>query len=82
MSLNPEGVFVISQDGTKIWADASGNPSNPAVVFIHGYCCTADFFEKQVTDSKLLERVYMVRYSNFRVTLGCFENANSSIDTI
>jgi len=28
--------FVTSEDGTKIWADAAGDPSKPSVVFIPG----------------------------------------------
>ncbi|KAJ3718857.1 alpha/beta-hydrolase [Lentinula raphanica] len=56
------GQFVTSSDGTKIWAAASGNPSKPAVVFIHGFACTADAFDKQYTNHEMLENLYIIRY--------------------
>ena len=30
-----------SPDGTKIWAESAGDPSKPAIVFVHGLSCTA-----------------------------------------
>ncbi|KAI0076344.1 alpha/beta-hydrolase [Panus rudis PR-1116 ss-1] len=57
-----EGQYLTSKDGTKIWADASGDPSKPHVVFIHGLACTALAFEKQFSDPNLLNNLYMVRY--------------------
>ncbi|KAF9058625.1 alpha/beta-hydrolase [Rhodocollybia butyracea] len=56
------GQFVTSADGTKIWAAAAGNPSKPAVVFIHGFACIADAFEKQYTNATMLENLYIIRY--------------------
>ncbi|KAJ3813481.1 alpha/beta-hydrolase [Lentinula aff. lateritia] len=56
------GQFVTSFDGTKIWAHACGNPSKPAVVFIHGFACTADAFNKQYSNPKMLENLYIIRY--------------------
>ncbi|CAL1712618.1 unnamed protein product [Somion occarium] len=60
--MTTQGKFVASNDGTKIWADASGNPSKPAVVFIHGLGCTSVAFDKQFTDKNLLDNLYLVRY--------------------
>ncbi|KAI0070033.1 alpha/beta-hydrolase [Panus rudis PR-1116 ss-1] len=57
-----EGQYLQSKDGTRIWADASGDPSKPHVVFIHGFACTALAFEKQFSDPNLLNNLYMVRY--------------------
>lgn len=54
------GKFVTSSDGTKIWAAACGNTSKPAVVFIHGFMCTADVFDKQYTNTTMLENLYIV----------------------
>ncbi|KAE9402061.1 alpha/beta-hydrolase [Gymnopus androsaceus JB14] len=56
------GQFVTAPDGTKIWAAACGNPSKPAVVFVHGFACTSDVFEKQYTDAMMLENLYIIRY--------------------
>lgn len=57
-----EGRFVISGDGAKIWADASGDPTKTPVVFVHGLSCTALAFEAQFADPTLLSNLYMVRY--------------------
>ncbi|KAH9838238.1 alpha/beta-hydrolase [Rhodofomes roseus] len=54
--------LLTSPDGTRIWAEAIGDPSNPAVVFIHGLACSATLFDKQFLDPVLLDRLYMVRY--------------------
>lgn len=51
-----------SSDGTRIWAEAAGNPANPAVVFIHGLACSALLFDKQFQDQALLDKLYLVRY--------------------
>jgi len=57
-----KGQLIASADGTKIWAQAAGNPAKPAVVFIHGFSCTALNFKNQFSDPKLLENLYLVRY--------------------
>ncbi|KAE9407146.1 alpha/beta-hydrolase [Gymnopus androsaceus JB14] len=36
--------------------------SSDAVVFIHGFMCTADVFDKQYTNTAMLENLYIVRY--------------------
>ncbi|PCH42150.1 alpha/beta-hydrolase [Wolfiporia cocos MD-104 SS10] len=55
-------LYITSADGTKIWAESAGNPSKPAVVFIHGLSCTAVGYDKQFADHDLLNNLYMVRY--------------------
>lgn len=60
--MSGEGQYLISNDGTKIWADACGDPSKPSVVFIHGLSCTALAFERQFSDPELLKNLYMIRY--------------------
>jgi len=60
MLVSDKGQLIQSHDGTKIWAQAAGNPSKPAVVFIHGFSCTALHFSKQFSDSELLENLYLV----------------------
>ncbi len=56
------GQYLTSDDGTKIWAEATGNPTKPPVIFIHGLACTALVFEKQFSDREMLENLYLIRY--------------------
>ncbi|RWQ93078.1 Alpha/Beta hydrolase protein [Paecilomyces variotii] len=56
------GKFIISPDGTKIWAEAAGNHEKPAVVFIHGFSLSGTVWEKQFQDTFLLENLYLLRY--------------------
>lgn len=60
MSGASKNQFVVSNDGTKIWAQAKGDPSKPAVVFIHGFSCTGLHFSKQFSDPSLLKNLYLV----------------------
>jgi len=60
--MSAKGQLVTSADGTKIWAQSVGNLSKPAVVFVHGYSCTALHFSKQFSDPTLLENLHLVRY--------------------
>lgn len=51
-----------SPGGMKIWAESAGDPSKPAIIFIHGLSCTAFAFEPQYVDPELLKDLYLVRY--------------------
>ena len=51
-----------SSDGTAIYADATGVPTNTAIVFIHGLSCTALGWEKQFADAALCASFHLVRY--------------------
>jgi len=53
-------VYVTSPDGTNIWAEATGNPNKPAVVFIPGFSCSSLAFNKQWSDPSMTENLYMV----------------------
>ena len=66
-------VYVTSADGTKIWAEATGNPQKPAVVFIPGFSCTSLAFSKQWSDPYMTSNLYMVRRLN-----GCKINCQIS----
>ncbi|KAF9646280.1 alpha/beta-hydrolase [Thelephora ganbajun] len=55
-------VYVTSADGTKIWAEATGDPDKPAVVFIPGFSCSSLAFSKQWSDPYMTSNLYMVRY--------------------
>lgn len=54
--------ILASADGTKIWAESAGNPTKPALVFIHGFACSALGFDKQFADAGLLENFHLIRY--------------------
>ena len=54
--------ILTSSDGTKIWSESAGNPSKPALVFIHGLSCSALGFDKQFVDQGLLENFHLIRY--------------------
>lgn len=38
--------FVTSADGTRVFAGAVGDPSRPALVFVHGYSLTSEVFNE------------------------------------
>ncbi|KAJ7721466.1 alpha/beta-hydrolase [Mycena metata] len=51
-----------SSDGTLIYAEASGNSTNPSVVFAHGFALSGIVFDKLFSDPRLLGKFYLVRY--------------------
>lgn len=55
--------FVTSEDGTKIWTDAVGDPSKPSIVFIPGASSSALVFDRQFEDPELVKNLYLVRHS-------------------
>ena len=65
-------VYVTSADGTKIWAEATGNPKKPAVVFIPGFSCSSLAFDKQWSDPLMTSNLYMVRGFFFVFFFGWF----------
>jgi pimeloyl-ACP methyl ester carboxylesterase len=54
--------FVTSEDGTKIWTDAVGDPSKPSAVFIPGASSSALVFDKQFEDPELTKNLRLVCY--------------------
>ncbi|KAJ7143509.1 alpha/beta-hydrolase [Mycena crocata] len=51
-----------STDGTLIYAEASGNPANPGVVFAHGFALSGVVFDELFSDTRMLDKLYLVRY--------------------
>ncbi|OCH85852.1 alpha/beta-hydrolase [Obba rivulosa] len=51
-----------SADGMEIYADAVGNPSNPSIVFIHGFSLSSIVFDNVFADPKFSQNYYLVRY--------------------
>lgn len=54
-------VYVTSADGTNIWAESTGDPNKPAVVFIPGFSCSSLAFDKQWGNSFMKSNLFMVR---------------------
>lgn len=54
--------YIASNDGTKLYAQAAGDPSKQAVVFLHGYAFNVGAFQKQFQDPDWLENFYLVAY--------------------
>ncbi|KAJ7033416.1 Alpha/Beta hydrolase protein [Mycena alexandri] len=48
-----------SSDGTLIYAEASGNPTNPSVVFAHGFALSGIVFDKLFSDPRMLDKFYL-----------------------
>ena len=65
--------FVTSQDGTEICTYSAGDATKPAIVFIHGFACTALVFSKQLGDPELRKECYLV--SLFRLASSLFGNS-------
>lgn len=53
---------ITSLDGTKLHASSAGDPSKPAVIFIHGFSCTSQHFARQFSDPLLLSNLHLIRY--------------------
>ena len=52
---------VHSSDGTPIFAEAVGDPSNPSVVLVHGIQLSGTVYDNLFADKDLLGKLYMVR---------------------
>ena len=60
--VHTESKYVHAADGTRIYADAAGDPRNPHIVFIHGMGIPSIAWDKQFEDPRLNENLYLVRY--------------------
>jgi hypothetical protein len=56
--------LVTSSDGALIYAEAAGDSSRPAIMFVPGLTMSGIVFEKQCEDEKLLQSFYLVSNSN------------------
>ncbi|KAJ7641579.1 Alpha/Beta hydrolase protein [Roridomyces roridus] len=57
-----EGRLLKSADGTEIYAQATGDASKPAIVFIHGFSMNSFVFDSIFADPEWIAHVYLVRY--------------------
>ena len=57
-----EGQFITlkSKDQTEIYGEARGDPSKPAVVFIHGFSMSLIVWDTIFNDAKWTEQFYLV----------------------
>lgn len=56
---------VVSKDGTEIYADAVGDPTNPALVFIHGFSLSSIVFDSIFADQLWTDHVYLVSHLRY-----------------
>ncbi|KAJ3562281.1 hypothetical protein NP233_g9676 [Leucocoprinus birnbaumii] len=54
--------MLVSADGTRIYANAVGDPSKQAIVFIHGFCWSLIAFDDIFEDRRWTSKLYLVRY--------------------
>lgn len=57
----PRVRFVSSSDGGSIYADAVGDASKPALVFIHGYTLSAAVWDDIFSDPRYTQQFFLVR---------------------
>ncbi|KAF4588256.1 hypothetical protein EYR38_010223 [Pleurotus pulmonarius] len=62
MSGVSESKVVVSADGTEIYANAVGDPSQPALVFLHGFSTSTLVFDAIFDSPKWSSQLYLVRY--------------------
>ncbi|KZT18746.1 alpha/beta-hydrolase [Neolentinus lepideus HHB14362 ss-1] len=61
MSFVPSVKYLKSSDGTRIYAEAVGDISNPSLVFTHGVSLSSAIFDDLFADERLLDNFYLVR---------------------
>lgn len=66
--MNLQTQLIPSRDGFKIWAQAVGDLTKPAVVFIHGFGCSSSIFEKQFASADMLRDLYMVSTNSRQIS--------------
>lgn len=55
----PTCAYVDSADGTRIYAEAVGDPAKPPMVFIHGGSLSSIIFDPIFNDTKWTDRLYL-----------------------
>jgi pimeloyl-ACP methyl ester carboxylesterase len=58
----PTCEYVTSADGTRIYSEAVGDPTKPAIVFIHGFQLSSVAFDPIFDDPKWTDKLYLVRW--------------------
>lgn len=52
--------YIISADGTKVFAGALGDPTKPALVFVHGFSLCSSIFNDLFARSENSKGYYLV----------------------
>lgn len=60
--LESDSRILVSPDGTEVYADAIGDRSKPALVFIHGFSLSTVVFDDIFNDAVWASEAYLVRY--------------------
>ena len=58
----PTCEYVTSVDGTRIYSEALGDSTKPAIVFIHGFQLSSAAFDPIFDDPKWTDKLYLVRW--------------------
>lgn len=62
MYSSPENArFVTSSDGSKIYADATGDPGKPSIVFLHGLSLSGVIFNHIFANEDYKKNFFLVR---------------------
>jgi pimeloyl-ACP methyl ester carboxylesterase len=79
MKLNPKynGRYVESGGGVRPFVEDNGDPANPTILWIHGYCASRLSWDNQFENERLVSKFHMVRlvqhirdlYSNIMIIL-------------
>ncbi|KAK7057745.1 AB hydrolase-1 domain-containing protein [Favolaschia claudopus] len=65
--------FCTSSDGTLIYAEASGTPTNPSIVFAHGFALSGIVFDRLFADERMLGALYLASI------IACFIHMHNSL---
>lgn len=60
VTFQPYSKVLRSKDKTEIYADAVGDPSKQAIVFIHGFSLSGIVFDNIFADPNYIENFYLV----------------------
>ena len=61
--------FVVSADGTRVFAAALGDPSKPALVFVHEIALSGSVFNKLFAKLNEMNEFYLVSTSLFQFNI-------------
>jgi pimeloyl-ACP methyl ester carboxylesterase len=72
--------LLLSSDGTPIYAEASGNPANPSIVFAHRFALSRVVFDKLFSDPQMLKKLYLVSTSQMYLKYNSFNASQVRYD--
>ncbi|VDB86522.1 unnamed protein product [Peniophora sp. CBMAI 1063] len=60
--VTPDVRYLKSADGTVVYAEAVGDPSDPQIIFLHGFSLSTIVFDSIFYDPRYAKQFYLVRY--------------------